>query len=141
MSGAGKVALITGASAGIGKASALALLKEGYRVVFTGRRLDLLEAAIKESGVPASQALAVRVDVADAASVKALFARTKETFGRLDVLFNNAGTGAPAMPMEDLPLEKWNEVVAANLTGTFLCCQEAVNRRVRMPGVVWPYWA
>ena len=127
MSGNGKVALITGASAGIGKASALALLKEGYRVVLTGRRMELLEAAIGESGAPAGQALAVRVDVGDPASVKALFAKTKETFGRLDVLFNNAGTGAPAMPMEDLPLEKWNEVVAANLTGTFLCCQEAVR--------------
>ena len=127
MNGNDKVALVTGASAGIGKASALALLKEGYRVVLTGRRLELLEAAIKESGAPAGQALAARADVSDPASVKALFARVKETFGRLDVLFNNAGTGAPAIPMEDLSLEKWNEVVAANLTGTFLCCQEAVR--------------
>ncbi len=127
MSVDGKVALVTGASAGIGKASALALLKEGYRVVLTGRRLELLEAAVKESGVPAGRALAVRVDVSDPASVKALFARTHKEFGRLDVLFNNAGTGAPAVPVEDLPLDKWNEVVAANLTGTFLCCQEAVR--------------
>ena len=127
MNGNGKVALVTGASAGIGKASALALLKEGYRVALTGRRLELLEAAIRESGVPAGQALAVRADVSDPAAVKALFAKVKDTFGRLDVLFNNAGTGAPAMPVEDLPLEKWNEVVAANLTGTFLCCQEAVR--------------
>ena len=127
MNGNGKVALVTGASAGIGKASALALLKEGYRVVLTGRRLELLEGVIRESGVPAGQALAVRADVSDPAAVKALFAKVKDTFGRLDVLFNNAGTGAPAMPVEDLPLEKWNEVVAANLTGTFLCCQEAVR--------------
>jgi NAD(P)-dependent dehydrogenase (short-subunit alcohol dehydrogenase family) len=127
MSNAGKVALVTGASAGIGKASALALLKEGWSVVLTARRLEQCEAAIRESGVPADRALAVRSDVGDAASVKALFAATMKKFGRLDMLFTNAGMGAPAMPMEDLPLEKWNEVVAANLTGTFLCCQEAVR--------------
>jgi NAD(P)-dependent dehydrogenase (short-subunit alcohol dehydrogenase family) len=126
MSNEGKVALVTGASAGIGKASALALLKEGYRVVLTGRRQALLEAAVKESGA-AGRALAVRADVSDPASVKALFAKTLQAFGRLDVLFNNAGTGAPAVPVEELALEKWNEVVAANLTGTFLCCQEAVR--------------
>jgi NAD(P)-dependent dehydrogenase (short-subunit alcohol dehydrogenase family) len=123
----GKVALVTGASAGIGKASALALLKEGYSVVLTARRVDKLEQAIAESGVPASQALAVQSDVGNPESVKALFAKAKEKFGRLDVLFNNAGMGAPAMPMEELTYEKWNEVVAANLTGTFLCCQEAVR--------------
>ncbi|HUP97753.1 MAG TPA: SDR family oxidoreductase [Usitatibacter sp.] len=127
MNGAGKVALVTGASAGIGKASALALLKEGWNVVLTARRLENCETAIREAGVGADRALAVKSDVGDAASVKALFARTKEKFGRLDLLFTNAGMGAPAMPMEDLPLEKWNEVVAANLTGTFLCCQEAVR--------------
>jgi NAD(P)-dependent dehydrogenase (short-subunit alcohol dehydrogenase family) len=127
MSAGGKVALVTGASAGIGKASALALLRDGWRVVLTARRLENCEAAIRDAGVGADQALAVKSDVGDAASVKALFARTKEKFGRLDLVFNNAGMGAPAMPMEDLPLEKWNEVVAANLTGTFLCCQEAVR--------------
>jgi NAD(P)-dependent dehydrogenase (short-subunit alcohol dehydrogenase family) len=127
MSGNGKVALVTGASAGIGKASALALLKEGYKVVLTARRLELLEKAIKDSGVPAGQALAVKSEVGDAESVKALFAKTKATFGRLDLLFNNAGMGAPAVPVEELSLEKWNAVVAANLTGTFLCCQEAVK--------------
>jgi len=127
MSAGGKVALVTGASAGIGKASALALLRDGWRVVLTARRLENCEAAIRDAGVGADQALAVKSDVGDAASVKALFARTKEKFGRLDLIFNNAGMGAPAMPMEDLPLEKWNEVVAANLTGTFLCCQEAVR--------------
>jgi NAD(P)-dependent dehydrogenase (short-subunit alcohol dehydrogenase family) len=127
MSGAGKVALVTGASAGIGKASALALLKEGYNVVLTARRLEELQAAIREAGVGPGRALAVKSDVGDPASVQALFARTQEAFGRLDLLFNNAGLGAPAMPMEDLPLDKWNAVVAANLTGTFLCCQEAVK--------------
>jgi NAD(P)-dependent dehydrogenase (short-subunit alcohol dehydrogenase family) len=121
-----KVALVTGASAGIGKASALALMREGYRVVFTARRLDMLEKAIAESGAP-DRALAVAADVGDPASVSALFAKTKEKFGRLDVLFNNAGMGAPAMPMEELAFEKWQAVVAANLTGTFLCCQEAVR--------------
>ena len=121
-----KVALVTGASAGIGKASALALLAEGYRVVFTARRLDMLEKAVAESGA-ADRALAVAADVSDPASVAALFAKTREKFGRLDVLFNNAGMGAPATPMEDLPFEKWQAVVAANLTGTFLCCQEAVR--------------
>ena len=121
-----KVALVTGASAGIGKASALALMREGYRVVFTARRLEMLEQAIAESGAP-DRALAVAADVGDPASVRALFAKTKEKFGRLDVLFNNAGMGAPAVPMEDLPFEKWQAVVSANLTGTFLCCQEAVR--------------
>ena len=127
MSGNGKVALVTGASAGIGKASALALLKEGYRVVLTGRRMELLEQAVKESGASASDALALRADVGNPDSVKALFAKTKEKFGRLDVLFNNAGMGAPAVPVEELAFEKWRDVVAANLTGTFLCCQEAVR--------------
>ena len=127
MSGNGKVALVTGASAGIGKASAAALLKDGWRVVLTARRLEQLEAAIREAGVGADRAIAVKSDVGDAASVKALFARAKEAFGRLDLLFTNAGMGAPAMPMEDLTVEKWNEVVAANLSGTFFCCQEAVR--------------
>jgi NAD(P)-dependent dehydrogenase (short-subunit alcohol dehydrogenase family) len=122
----GKVALVTGASAGIGKASALALLEAGYSVVLSARRGDLLERAIAQSGA-ADRALAVTADVGDPRSVKELFAKTRERFGRLDVLFNNAGTGAPAMPMEDLPFEKWQQVVNANLTGTFLCCQEAVR--------------
>ncbi|HZZ94974.1 MAG TPA: SDR family oxidoreductase [Usitatibacter sp.] len=122
----GKVALVTGASAGIGKASALALLAAGYSVVLTARRGELLERAIAESGA-GERALAVTADVGDPQSVKQLFARAKDRFGRLDVLFNNAGMGAPAMPMEDLPFQKWQQVVAANLTGTFLCCQEAIR--------------
>jgi NAD(P)-dependent dehydrogenase (short-subunit alcohol dehydrogenase family) len=127
MDAKGKVALVTGASTGIGKASALALLREGYRVVLTARRRELLDKAIAESGVGADRALAITSDVGDPASVRELFAQTKQKFGRLDVLFNNAGMGAPAVPMEDLPFEKWQAVVAANLTGTFLCCQEAVR--------------
>ena len=99
----GKVALVTGASAGIGKASALALLAAGWRVVLTARRLENCEAAIREAGVGADRAIAVRSNVAEPASVAAVFARAKEAFGRLDLLFNNAGMGAPAMPMEDLP--------------------------------------
>ena len=121
-----KVALVTGAGTGIGKAAALALAKEGYSVVFAGRRAELLDKAVAEAPAP-ERALAVPTDVGSPESVKALFARTKERFGRLDVLFNNAGTGAPAMPMEDLPFERWQAVVAANLTGTFLCCQEAIR--------------
>ncbi|MGZ5097803.1 MAG: SDR family oxidoreductase [Usitatibacter sp.] len=127
MDATNKVALVTGASAGIGKASALALLKEGYRVVLTARRKELLDKAIADSGVGADRALAVVANVGDPESVRQLFAKTREKFGRLDVLFNNAGMGAPAMPMEELPYEKWMDVVAANLTGTFLCCQEAVK--------------
>jgi NAD(P)-dependent dehydrogenase (short-subunit alcohol dehydrogenase family) len=126
MSGSGKVALVTGASAGIGKASALALLRAGWSVVLTARRVEQCEAAVRESGA-GDRALAVKCDVSDPASVKALFARAKETFGRLDLLFTNAGMGAPAVPMDELPVEKWNEVVGANLNGTFYCCQEAVR--------------
>ena len=122
-----KVALVTGASAGIGKATALALLKAGYRVVLTGRRLELLEKAIVDSGAPAGHALAVRADVGDPASVRALFAKTREAFGRLDLLFNNAGMGAPAVPIEDLPLETLKAVIDANLLGAFLCTQEAIR--------------
>jgi NAD(P)-dependent dehydrogenase (short-subunit alcohol dehydrogenase family) len=122
-----KVALVTGASAGIGKATALALLKAGYRVVLTGRRMELLEKAVTDSGAPAGYALAVKADVGDPASVKALFAKTKEAFGRLDLLFNNAGTGAPAVPLEDLPFETLKAVIDANLLGAFLCTQEAIR--------------
>ena len=122
----GKVALVTGASAGIGKASALALIAAGWSVVLTARRAEQLEAAVKSSAAP-ERGLAVASDVGDPESVKALFAKARQKFGRLDLLFNNAGMGAPAMPMEELPYEKWRDVVAANLTGTFLCCQEAVK--------------
>jgi NAD(P)-dependent dehydrogenase (short-subunit alcohol dehydrogenase family) len=122
-----KVAIVTGAGSGVGKAAALALLREGYSVAFAGRRKELLEAAIQEGKAPESRTLAVPTDVGDPASVRNLFARTKEKFGRLDVLFNNAGTGAPAVPLEDLTYEQWKTVVDANLTGTFLCTQEAIK--------------
>ena len=121
-----KVAVVTGASSGIGKASALALLKAGYSVALAGRRKDALEATARESEAGA-RALAVPTDVGNPADVKALFAKVKETFGRLDVLFNNAGTGAPGIPMEDLTYEQWKTVVDANLTGSFLCAQEAIK--------------
>jgi NAD(P)-dependent dehydrogenase (short-subunit alcohol dehydrogenase family) len=121
-----KVAVVTGAGSGIGKASALALLKEGYSVALAGRRAEPLEKAVADSGAGA-RALAVPTDVGNPQSVAALFAKVKSTFGRLDVLFNNAGMGAPAIPMEDLTYEQWTAVVNANLTGSFLCTQEAIR--------------
>ena len=124
MSAPAKVAIVTGAGTGIGKAASLALLKEGYRVALAGRRRELLEQSAAESGA-GERALVVPTDVADPAAVRALFAKTKEAFGRLDVLFNNAGMGAPAVPLEDLTYEKWKQVVDVNLTGLFLCTQEA----------------
>ena len=120
-----KVALVTGAGTGIGKAVALAFLQEGYRVTLTGRRKELLEQAVVEAGTGAGQALIVPTDVRDPASVRALFTQTKEAFGRLDVLFNNAGVSAPGIPLEDLSYEQWKAVVDTNLTGAFLCTQEA----------------
>lgn len=126
MSGHNKVAIITGAGSGVGRAVAIAFLKDGYRTVLAGRRADALEETIKLSGVDAAQALAVPTDVTNQDSVKALFARTKEKFGRLDVLFNNAGVNAPGgIMLEDLSLEDWQKVVDTNLTGPFLCTQEA----------------
>jgi NAD(P)-dependent dehydrogenase (short-subunit alcohol dehydrogenase family) len=120
-----KVALVTGAGTGIGKAVALAFLQEGYRVTLTGRRKELLEQAVTEAGTAAGQALIIPSDVRDPASVRALFTRTREAFGRLDVLFNNAGVFAPGIPLEDLSYEQWQAVVDTNLTGAFLCTQEA----------------
>ena len=120
-----KVALITGAGTGIGKATALTLLKNGYHVVLAGRRQSRLEQVIAEAGSVGAQALVVPADVSDPAAVRTLFGRTKEVFGRLDVLFNNAGVGAPGIPLEDLSYEQWKTVVDINLTGVFLCTQEA----------------
>jgi NAD(P)-dependent dehydrogenase (short-subunit alcohol dehydrogenase family) len=122
-----KIAIVTGAGTGIGRAVALALMREGYAVVLAGRRADKLAETTALGHATGAPSLAVPTDVSDAASVKALFAKTKETFGRLDVLFNNAGIGAPAMPLEDLPLETWKKVVDTNLTGMFLCTQEAIR--------------
>ena len=127
MANEGKIALVTGASQGIGKAAAQALLKEGYRVTLVGRRAELLQQAIDEVGAK-DRGLAVKCDVGDPVAVKALFAAHEKAFGgRLDVIFNNAGTGAPAIPMEELTYEQWMTVVNANLTGTFLCTQQAVR--------------
>jgi len=121
----GKVAIVTGAGTGIGRQTALALLREGYAVSLAGRRVERLQETIDQAGAAGPRALAVAADVSDPASVRALFAKTTEAFGRLDLLFNNAGTGAPPVPLEDLSLEQWNAVVDVNLTGVFLCTQEA----------------
>jgi NAD(P)-dependent dehydrogenase (short-subunit alcohol dehydrogenase family) len=123
-SAAGKVALVTGAGSGIGRASALALLKEGYRVVLAGRRGNQLDETVSRSGA-GDRALAVPTDVSNPSSVAALFDATRAKFGRLDVLFNNAGTNAPGVMFEDLTFEQWSNVVAVNLTACFLCAQHA----------------
>ena len=120
-----KIAIITGAGSGVGKATALAFLKDGYRVALAGRREQPLKDVIAESGVAASNAIAVPTNVADQASVQALFATTVKTFGRVDVLFNNAGVNAPGILLEELTLEQWKNVVDINLTGMFICIQEA----------------
>ncbi|MFO0986946.1 MAG: SDR family oxidoreductase [Alphaproteobacteria bacterium] len=128
MAAAEKVALITGAGTGIGRAAALALARNGYSLVLSGRRAEPLaavETEAKAAGAP--RVLVVQADVGNEAQVRAMFAETKETFGRLDVLFNNAGIGAPAVPMEDLPFATWKAVLDTNMTGTFLCTQEAIK--------------
>ena len=120
-----KVAIITGAGSGIGRETALALLRAGYAVALAGRRAERLDETVQAAGEAGSRALAVPADVSDPDSIRALFAKTQEAFGRLDVLFNNAGTGAPPIPLEDLTYEQWKTVVDINLTGAFLCTQEA----------------
>ena len=117
-----RIALVTGAGSGVGRATALALAAEGFTVVLAGRRREPLEAAAAEAG---HDAVAITCDVRDPASVDALFAEVERRFGRLDVLFNNAGVGAPVTPLEDIALEDWVAVVETNLTGTFLCTQAA----------------
>jgi NADP-dependent 3-hydroxy acid dehydrogenase YdfG len=127
MSTHSKIAIVTGAGSGIGKASALTLLKDGWSVVLAGRRADALDETAKASGAGA-RVLAVPTDVSDPASVQALFAATKSKFGRLDMIFNNAGANAPGILFEDLTYEKWKSVVDVNLTGMFLCAQAAFRQ-------------
>jgi NAD(P)-dependent dehydrogenase (short-subunit alcohol dehydrogenase family) len=119
------IALITGAGSGIGRAVALALLREGHQVVLAGRRPEALEGTVAAAGPAGERALPVPCDVGDEASVLALFSRIETTFGRLDLLFNNAGTGAPPVPLEELTVEQWRRVVDVNLTGPFLCTRSA----------------
>ncbi len=125
MSPLDKVAIVTGAGSGIGRRTALALLAEGYAVVLAGRRPEPLRDTVAAAGAAGDRALVVPTDVGDPKSVRALFKQTGETFGRLDLLFNNAGINVPSIPLEDLTYEQWTSVVAINLTGVFLCTQEA----------------
>jgi NAD(P)-dependent dehydrogenase (short-subunit alcohol dehydrogenase family) len=127
MASNGKIAVVTGAGSGIGKAVSLALQAAGYAVVLAGRRAEALDATAAAASKDGGKVLVTPTDVSKQESVKALFARVGEVFGRLDVLFNNAGTGGRAMPMEDLTLEQWNKVISVNLTGAFLCAQEAIK--------------
>jgi NAD(P)-dependent dehydrogenase (short-subunit alcohol dehydrogenase family) len=120
-----KIAIVTGAGSGIGRAVAVALAREGYAVVLAGRRKETLEATALEVKQANSPALVVVADVSDPTSVRELFAKTKDAFGRLDLLFNNAGVSGAAVPLEDFAYEKWKSIVDTNLTGTFLCTQEA----------------
>ena len=125
MASESKVALVTGAGSGVGRAVTLAFLADGYRVVLAGRRAETLSETIRQAGAPADHTLAVPTDVTDPASVRALFDAARTRFGRLDVLFNNAGVSAPGVPLEDLTFDQWKAVVDTNLTGPFLCTQEA----------------
>jgi NAD(P)-dependent dehydrogenase (short-subunit alcohol dehydrogenase family) len=123
----GKIAMVTGAGSGIGRAVSVALQNAGYSVVLAGRRAASLQGTAGMASPAGGTMLVAPTDVSDPASVKALFAATKSTFGRLDVLFNNAGCNAPAIPMEELTFEQWSRVVGVNLTGAFLCAQEAIR--------------
>lgn len=127
LSAKGKVALVTGAGSGIGRATTLALLDKGYRVVLAGRREEALQETISLGNADTSNSLACVTDVCQEESVERLFASTRETFGRLDLLFNNAGISAPNLPPEELKLDDWQAVISANLTGPFLCTREAIK--------------
>jgi len=127
MASHGKIALVTGAGSGIGRAASLALQAAGYSVVLAGRRAEQLNQTAAAAKGSEGKFLAVPTDVSQPDQVRALFALTKQTFGRLDVLFNNAGINAPGIPTEDLSFERWTEVVNVNLTGSFLCAQEAIR--------------
>jgi len=130
----GKIALVTGAGSGIGRAVSLALHRDGYSVVLAGRRLGELEKTAANAVTTTNRMLVIRTDVTKPDDVRALFAQTKEAFGRLDLLFNNAGAGTPPIPMEDLTFEQWTHAVDVNLTGAFLCSQEAIRiMKVQQP--------
>ena len=131
VSNRGKVAVVTGAGSGIGRAVALALQADGFNVVLAGRRSSELEKTKSMAVVGGGEMLARATDVSDAFEVRSLFVATTQAFGRVDVLFNNAGIFAPPVPLEELPVEKWREVVDVNLTGVFLCCQEAIRQMKR----------
>ena len=133
-SSASRIAMVTGAGSGIGRAASLALNAAGYSVVLAGRRSVELERTAASAQNRDAPMLRVPTDISQPDAVRALFAQTKQVFGRLDVLFNNAGTGAPGVPMEELSFEQWSTVVGVNLTGTFLCCQEAIKlMKAQMP--------
>ena len=120
-----KIAVVTGAGSGIGRASALALIEAGFSVVLAGRRREMLEETASLANAQPPRTLIVQTDVRDPASVAALFDKVKQTYGRIDLLFNNAGTSTRGIPFEDLTFEQWSNVVATNLTGSFLCAQQA----------------
>ncbi len=127
MTPSAKIALVTGAGTGVGKAVAIALAKAGYNLVLAGRRKEMLDGTAAAVNAAGAQALVVPTDVSKREPIVALFEKVKSSFGRLDVLFNNAGVGAPPVPLEDLPFEIWQNVVATNLTGMFVCTQEAIK--------------
>jgi len=127
MRSSAKIAIVTGGGSGIGRAVALALAHEGYAVIIAGRREDALKATVQETSGAPERMVAVPTDVRDPESVRALFSKVAQTFGRVDLLFNNAGVGAPPIPLEDLSIEQWRLAVDTNLTGAFLCTQEAVR--------------
>ncbi|MBI3705015.1 MAG: SDR family oxidoreductase [Rhizobiales bacterium] len=127
MAASAKIALVTGAGTGVGRAVAIALAKAGYSIVLAGRRKEMLDKVAAEINAVGAQALSVPTDVSKREQILTLFATAKSTFGRLDLLFNNAGIGAPPVPLEDLAFETWQNVVATNFTGMFLCTQEAIK--------------